>query len=188
MKEIVLRNTDKKAIIDDEDYERIMSLGLSWGLSNGYVVSTNRHKEWGQVRLHRVVLNCSRFDNTLIDHKDNDPLNCQKENIRFSTRSTNAVNVKRKVVSYGAKYISKYRGVYWQKRQSTWSAQIGYKYRIIHGGTFRSEVEAAKKANELYLKYFGEFGPQNIIDGITKQPNGIKHPEEVENLEHHNYP
>lgn len=163
MKTIELKNTNLKAIVDDDIFEKLQTLDFSFGLSNGYVVSTNHHKTYGQIRLHRFILN---FPLELIDHKDGNPLNCLRENLRLCNRAQNAVNTSRKKMRLEARATktSRYKGVYWSYRNSKWLAQIGYKSRVIYGGYYDSELLAAKKANELYVKFHGEFARLNQLE------------------------
>lgn len=163
MKELKLLNTTKVVLIDDEEYSRILELSLTWGISaGGYVISTDRHKQYGQVRLHRFILG---FPSEMVDHVDRNPLNCQKSNLRLCDKSQNAVNTTKKDMSkyLGAKKKSKYKGVYWAWRNSKWLAQIGFESRVIYGGYFENEIDAANKANTLYKKYHGEFAVLNVI-------------------------
>lgn len=163
MKTVKLLNTDRVALIDDEDWDRVTHELNSWGIAGGgYVVTTDHHGARGQIRLHRMVMN---YPDMMIDHVDGNPLNCQKANLRLCNKSQNAVNTPKKDMSayVGAKRKSKYKGVYWSWRNGKWLAQIGYNFRVIYGGYFESENDAAMKANELYSKHHGEFAKLNVI-------------------------
>jgi len=162
MKLLGLLNTDKQAQLDD-DFNHQFLTELTWGLAaGGYVVSTNHHSKLGQVRLHRLVMN---FPAEMIDHKDGNPLNCQKENLRLCNKSQNAVNTGRKTIHINSRAVrtSKYKGVYWSFRNERWLAQIRYNYKVVYGGYFDSELEAAKRANALYQKFHGEFAKLNEL-------------------------
>lgn len=62
---------------------------------------------------------------------------------------------------------SGFRNVYWRKQTNKWIAKITIKSsnRIIpiYGGGFDNREEAAVKANELMIEYFGELAQLNII-------------------------
>lgn len=81
------------------------------------------------------------------------------ENLRVCNAKENSRNAsKRKNTS------SKYKGVIFHKRDNVWLASIRYNRKAFHLGTFRSEIEAAKKYNETALRYFKEFAKLNLIE------------------------
>lgn len=145
----------KFAVVDDEDYERLSQ--YRWRLNGqGYAI---RHKPLGghkykTVAMQRDVIDCSLKN--AIDHKDHNPLNNQKSNLRVATRSQNSANMKKT-----AKTKSGYKGVTFHK--GTWDARIGVNYKRIHIGCFHSPEEAAIAYNEASLKYYGEFAFLNEI-------------------------
>jgi len=61
---------------------------------------------------------------------------------------------------------SKYYGVAWSKRYKKWQASIKIRGKNKFGGYFDHEVEAAKAANQLYIKF--ELAPKN--PEITGKP------------------
>ncbi len=90
------------AKVDDEDYEYLMQ--WKWHYSAGYA----ERKEYQNgrqrpVKMHRVIMNAP--EGVLVDHIDGNPLNNQKSNLRFSTHSTNAMNMKKH------RGMSPYKGV-----------------------------------------------------------------------------
>ena len=76
---IDLTNSDKKAIIDDKNRDRVMKHKWYWKKSgeNSYYVATNIHKT--TVYLHRFILQPS--PNKDVHHKDENPLNNLEENL-----------------------------------------------------------------------------------------------------------
>lgn len=80
----------------------------------------------------------------LIDHQDHNPLNNRWKNLRDVTQRVNAQN---RLVSKNSK--SGVRGVYWNKQQGKWHAQIAKDRKRIHlgwFGSFDAAVTARKHA------------------------------------------
>jgi hypothetical protein len=90
MKEIIL-SSDYSTIVDDEDYEFLKK--FKWYLNKGKITFYARAKINGKmVRMHRLILKANSTQ--IIDHKDRNGLNNQKDNLRFYTLSQNAMNRK----------------------------------------------------------------------------------------------
>jgi hypothetical protein len=53
-------------------------------------------------------------------------------------------------------YSSKYKGVYWNKKNAKWMAGIGYQNKSYHLGYFDNEEEAHQAYRGAALLYFGE--------------------------------
>lgn len=150
MKIISLTNSDKVALVDDENW---LEFALeSWYLdTNGYVRQTNRsHKN-----MHSILGKRLGYKQT--DHRikhDN-----QKSNLREATTSQNQANSKKQ-----NNKSSKYKGVIWNKREQKWTAQIRFNKQRHHLGYFLIEEEAALEYN-IYAKiYFGEFAVLNEVN------------------------
>jgi hypothetical protein len=95
----------------------------------------------------------------LVDHKDRNGLNNQKENLRICDYSKNAQNSKRNPI-YGS---SNYKGVYLYKRTNKYRANIKLKGKRIYLGYFDSDKEAALAYNKKAIELFGEYACLNII-------------------------
>ena len=129
------------AIIDAEDYEKVKD--YKWTIGGGYV--------WNRLvgKLHHVVMKSSE----LHDHKDRNPLNNRKENLRPCTVQQNSMN---KFLPFG---VSKYKGVH--RCNGKWRAQIRINGKNKHLGYYTSETEAAKKYNRWVYAIHGEFAYLN---------------------------
>ncbi len=92
-----------------------------------------------------------------IDHIDGNGLNNQKSNLRWCTYSENAMNAHK-----NRNGSSNYKGVDLQRKTKLWRCRIKINYIEIHGGYFRNEIDAAKKYDEMAIKYFGEFAKLNF--------------------------
>jgi len=156
MKEIPLTNSPLVALVDDEDFAPVSK--YCWHVSQGYVVHSVTPLT--KLRLHRVVMRPDKEQ--LVDHKNHNPLDCRKSNLRIATKADNNRNQilssKRKA---GAS--SEYKGVYWHKRDQKWRAQIGLNYKRIMLGNFSSELEAARAYNRAAKLFFGQFAFLNPV-------------------------
>ena len=149
MKELRLANTYKVALVDDEDYEELNK--YEWYIGKKSVIRTDNAK----IELSRTILKT----HLLVDHKDRDILNNQKNNLRKATYAQNRANSK---LSKNNK--SGYRGVSWHKSAGMWRATITVNQRNIELGHSLDTKELAILYNEAAKKYFGEFATLNIID------------------------
>jgi hypothetical protein len=120
-----------RALVDDEDLNRVLEFG-PWHISQGYVTKT--------VGLHRfVMLGTNLNDPMMVDHKDRDPFNNRKSNLRVVTNAQSVQN-------RGIWGVSKYRGVSFRKDCGKWCAQ-GKLNGVRHFlGKFDTEEEAAEVA------------------------------------------
>ena len=84
--------------IDEADYDKIKH--ITWRLSSkGYVVGYYKATK-GKVLLHRLILDAP--SDKMIDHKDRNPINNKRENLRLCTCSENHKNKK---AHGGSKYL-----------------------------------------------------------------------------------
>ncbi len=153
----------KFAQVDDEDFEELNK--YKWfAFQDGHNCYARRNVylpngKRSNVSMHREIMKCKRNDGILIDHEDRHGLNCQKYNLRKSTKAQN--NSNRRSSKNGT---SKYLGVHLCKESSKWKATIKSNKKVITIGRFFSESEAAiaynKKAKELH----GEYANLNIIN------------------------
>lgn len=149
------------AQVDDEDYEYLMQ--WKWGLCGWYAVKNIKTQEGKkQIAMHRELLGITDPSH-LVDHKDRNPLNNQKSNLRRCTYSGNACNRK----ALGA---SKYLGVSINRRTRKgklinmgWCAKIKKNGKQKHLGVFNNEVDAAKAYNEAAKVMHGEFANLNTF-------------------------
>mgnify|MGYP001561025206 CR=1 FL=1 len=161
-----------EAFIDDADYEAVSR--FKWyahihrypdgSVKNVYARRTfymaGKRK---QILLHRYLLG---LDDPKIqaDHKNHSGLDNQRDNIRIVTNRQNLWNQRK---SHSVK-SSRYKGVWWVKRNNKWEAAIRVASRLIHIGYFVSEQEAAYAYNAEAIKQFDEYASLNITTGAVQ--------------------
>ena len=115
-----------------------------------------------QIKNHRLVAlafieNDDPNNKILVDHKDNDRLNNNVSNLRWSTHKGNSQNRnKQKDTS------SKYKGVAYHKKNKKWRAQIYVNNKNKNLGYFHNEDEAARIYDFHAKLNFGEFAKLNF--------------------------
>lgn len=159
MKMIILTN-EGEVIVDDEDYDYLSQ--WAWQNDNNKAVRRTACKNGIKeaILMHRVIaermgLNIENMD---IDHKDGNPLNDQRSNLRVATDSQNLAN--QKIRDYPKWSI--YKGVYYHTSKRKWIAQIRVNRRNYHLGNYDIEEEAAKAYDRAARMWFGEFAKTNF--------------------------
>jgi len=117
-------------------------------------IKVNRKQK--TVLMHKLIMQC--VGNNRIDHEDGNGLNNQRYNMRFCTISQNNMNsAKPKNAS------SIWKGVYWDKANLNWRAQIKINKKAICLGRFKDEHSAAIVYNHKAIELFGEFAKLNQL-------------------------
>lgn len=154
MKEVPIKNSRYKLLVDDEDFEK--AIKYTWYKGGKQVKAFEGYCKF--INLPNLVMN--DFESQF-DHKDRNYLNNQKENLRACTQSQNLAN-RIKLITTNS--TSKYKGVYFSVRGDTWVARIQVKGKTRTIGRYLTEENAAKQYNRAAIEYFGEFALLNIID------------------------
>ena len=149
-----------EAMVDDEDYERVMK--YRWQVllrANGTVSCASRaFQERPSMKIRREALHVflmGKRDGFTVDHEDKDPLNCQRYNMRWGTKSQQNAN-RRSVLTNG------YRGIYPVSESYKWEARVYYQRKLYRGGSYYTKEEAAKAYDELAIRIYGEFAEVNF--------------------------
>lgn len=156
---------EKVVLIDDEDYALISKYTWSVNYVRGkwYALAYAGQKKGKviTVKMHRLIMDVLKTPKIHIDHKDQNGLNNQKVNLRKATIAENSRNVgPNKRSTTGFKGVS----LYTKNTMAGWYVvRVRYYDKNIFGGYFKDPVEAAKKYNEMAIKYHGEFAYQNPI-------------------------
>ena len=125
-------------LVDSIDAGRACS--RRWRLSNGYVVAGNDNS---RALLHRLVLRPP--SDLVVDHRDGNPLNNRRANLRAVTQAENQQNR----VGGNRGSSSAHRGVFWDRSRLKWVARAQVAGKQYHGGVFDSEQDAAAAAVRL---------------------------------------
>ena len=155
----IVTKKGEEIIIDSADEEKLMK--YSWCISKtGYPVATVDHKV---VKLHRYLLDIIYTDK-IADHKNGNPLDNRRCNLRVCTLKQNARNSGlNKNNSSGHTGIS-------QKANGKYRARIMVNRKEICLGTFDSFDEAVEAREQAEIKYFEEFAPcirKEVANGVS---------------------
>lgn len=170
MKELKLTGSTLVALVDDEDYDRLIK--YSWCLigqnprikrsytqyTKGFYSSGEQFiiKESIRVTLPNEIM--QDYSYQMYDHIDRNYLNNLKSNLRKTNYSQNAAN---RAKSWAG--TSKYKGVSWSKITHNWESRITCRGKTIRLGFYPTEIDAAKAYNEAAIKLHGEFAVLNKI-------------------------
>ncbi len=149
MKTLPLLNSDRVAIVDDDDFERVST--FPWKLHpEGYAAFrfTVNHRRY-YVLLHHAIIGFPIQG--LTDHKDGDPLNNQKSNLRHCSYSQNSHNMRTRRDGLKGVYFNK------RSRDNPWVAQIVVAGRKNWLGSFPSESQAHTAYCVAAQQHFGNF-------------------------------
>ena len=155
MKVMMIQN--KTVLIDDEDSDRVSA--FTWHIQSGktYVQTNIPHPKFPgtrrktKLRLHRFLLGVID-PKVLVDHKNGDPLDNRKENLRLATPTQNRQNRKK-----CTRNKSGYKGVY-QRSNGKWVAQICFNKKVlVIGTTFDDPYVAHLAYQKNAIEFHGEF-------------------------------
>lgn len=103
MKRIYLSNIKKYAIVDDEDYDRLIKYKWYGSKNQGdrntyarrYVKSTQKglKNPYKTVHMHRSVLNVNFMKGEMVDHINRNGLDNRKQNLRVVNQRVNNLNM-----------------------------------------------------------------------------------------------
>ena len=156
------KNGVKDILVDDDDYELVSKYRWCIAFTRGsfYAVNTTYvNRKPINIKMHRLIMGLLDNPKILIDHKDNNGLNNCRSNLRITDQAKNACNTK-----FTSKSNSGFRGVYKYNKENMnrmYGVYVRHERKRIFGGYFSEPIEAAKKYNELALKYHGEFAKLN---------------------------
>lgn len=157
----------KFAIVDDEDYERVMT--LKWHAcmdpKNGVWYAKHTRligkKKWQTIQMHKFVLKESGRHH--IDHRNRDGLDNQKSNLRScKSASMNVANCTARA------HTSPYKGVDFNSvaQGKKWRAQIAINGKKVFLGRFDTPEKAAFAYDSSAAHFFGQFARTNQQMGL----------------------
>ena len=150
-------------IIDLDDLDRVLEYPYTWYakyqyLNKGYYVYASEYipekQRCRSIFLHQFIVNAN---GKTVDHINGDTFDNRKSNLRIVEYSNNSKNRKCR----NSNNTSGYRNVSWNKKENKWvvQLQINKKNKVL--GRFDDVHEAGKFAEEMRVKYYGEFAGQN---------------------------
>lgn len=108
--------------------------------------------------LHRFILELSKEDDVIVDHKNHDGTNNKKKNLRIGTRSQNAMNMaKFNVTESGC------HGVSWNEKINKWVVEIWENKNRRYLGFYSDLKEAIKVRKKAEIKYFKDWSYENSV-------------------------
>ena len=145
--------TGHLAQVDDDIYDLVKD--YHWCFDGQAVYRTIKKKV---IYLHKFIFGADEGCGYIVDHKDTNPLNNQRSNLRKATYAENSYNTKKMNTR---PTTSKYKGVY--KRGNKFRAMIQHDGKKMNIGSFSCENEAALAYNEKAKEFFGEFAYLNEV-------------------------
>lgn len=160
----------EEIFVDDSDYEFLNQ--FTWYVKH-YKHTSYAKTGHSEISMHRMILGLND-PKVLVDHKDKNGLNNQRDNLRIANKSTNAMNkiangkIPYKGVSIRSqkqKYFHKGTGEYrYADTKDSIVARIKVNGKSIQIGSGYNTIEDAALAyNEAAIKYHGEFAVLNKI-------------------------
>ena len=138
------------ALVDASDFDRVSE--HLWCLGIGGYPYTSVGAD--RIRLHRFIVGHQPEHHT--DHENGDKLDNRRQNLRPATCSQNLGNSK----SRGG--VSRFKGVFLDRRDGRWYSQIKHQSMTHNLGRFDSEEAAALAYDEAALRLFGDYARCNF--------------------------
>ena len=151
--------------VSDIDFEYVWQ--FSWSCSKKGKFQGTAHPVSGMY-LHRVIAERAGMviDSLQVDHRDRNPANNQRSNLRVATNGLNRANSK-----LNSNNKSGFKGVHLRRKRpliagrkrrndysgDRWMAQINVDGKKIFLGDFDTPEEAHEAYKKAALKHFGEF-------------------------------
>lgn len=152
-------------LVDDADYDWLNQ--YLWAANNsGYIYNDFYKTQLCDApfspifRMSRLILGLESGDKRETDHKNHDPSDNRRCNIRICTRRQNNMN-QRKRSNFNK--ASSFKGVFRSKRSKRWYSRIKLNGKYKHLGSFSKEKYAAQAYNLAAKKYFGDFAFLNKV-------------------------
>lgn len=151
------------AIVDNRDYERLNQ--FFWRAcrdERGNIKNVQRQVMFEgkkkAVLMHHEIIG-HPLPGLEVDHKNRNPLDNRRRNLRFCTSQLNKANSKKRSTN-----TSGFKGVSFAKKGVTkpWIVRIQVGARIISGGCFATREDAARRYDQLARQFHGSFAYQNF--------------------------
>jgi uncharacterized protein (DUF2249 family) len=146
-----------KALIDDEDFERVSEHKWQY-IEPGYATRSLPKKKGkrGSIKMHRFILNAPK--DMEVDHINFDGLDNRKGNLRLASHAQNGQHTRRRNLKSG------YFGVrYYRRGPHHWRVSIKHAAGYVHVGYFDDPMEAAKAYDRVAKALHGDFAKLNNV-------------------------
>lgn len=108
--------------------------------------------------LHRVIKMHFVIFEKNCDHKNRNPLDNRKSNLRKATKYENAANHSKSI-----RNTSGVIGVNWNNSENKWIAQLKKEHKVVYYKRFNNKEDAIRARLKAEKEYFGEFAPQRHL-------------------------
>jgi hypothetical protein len=152
---IIVAADGQEIQVSDEDYDYLIQFNWSSNSHGSFDRRVNRKLS----KMHHEIALRMGWKFTLIDHKDQNPSNNQRNNLRVATKSQNGMNRP----AQRNNIYSDYKGVTYDRKKHRWRYQIKAG-SFIHNGLAASEKDAALAYNAWALRLHGEFAFLNDVE------------------------
>lgn len=149
-------NTNAKFYFDKEDKDILIN-NYCWFehvRPNGY----RSLEAWDKTEKRCVSMWYVLTGYELCDHKDRNPFNNRRNNLRPASSSENAQNHSKR-----RNNTSGFTGVYWDKKSNKWVVSININKKIHWIGRYIDKNDAIVARLKAEAKYYGEFAPQRHL-------------------------
>ena len=152
-------------MVDDKDYELVSkfkwfaakdSAGNFYVRHNSHIGMLDGKPVSSIMYMHNLIMRPKK--GFLVDHKNHNPLDNTRNNMRSCSAAQNSMNRRKSNIK---KYSSRFKGVHFDRRDKKWIAQIEVNGIGIRPYSGNDELEAAKAYNDAAIKYFGKFAVLN---------------------------
>lgn len=148
---------EKFAMVDRKYFARLNQ--YLWISSKGYAARRGRRGEGARwFYMHNVILEPP--PNKQIDHRNLNPLDNRRRNLRPSTKRENGYN---RFAPRFQNKSSRFKGVYYHNQRRRWAAIIVVNGRGRYLGLFSDERDAAMAYNRNAQRHFGKFARLNVL-------------------------
>lgn len=148
------------AIVNKADFEALIEFKWRFEPRAGAVRGSRK-----VILMHRVI--CKPPNDKVVDHRNCDPLDNRRSNLRICTQAENSRNSSAIPLSK-----SGFRGVSQSHSSSRWEAHITINRQQTHLGCFATKEEAARTYDKAARKYHGEFATTNERLGLFTHAGG----------------
>lgn len=162
--------------VDDDTYQ--WARECKWYLKEGYpcrYVTSTRHgtRDNYEAYLHREIMH---FPIGFVHHKDENPLNCQKENLEVLSPAAHLAlhehgeKTRQRIRQAGPRSASGFKGVSWHKLQQRWIAQLCVGGKNHQLGYADDPEEAALRYDAAVIAFIGKGAYTNLIPNEDREP------------------